>query len=326
MSTSKPPSTHKFAVLLTAEESPDLPTPVPLRPGLELRMASLEELAGDYISQWRGMIGELNWQVRNVKRLVCVNVARTQRPDTHDGEHHELTVHCRRVWYAYQLARPRFPAYGKCVHVEGHATERDGVVTLGQVGGWKEEMLLIRPWYVDLDDFPYVNDSGWPTRLVDCWRLIEGALDVSGVLPPLTDQVLDSYSSALCLGGTNHRLPYFVRAAEGVLALPRGPGEQNFVTRALPYLQNVQTAPFVASHDVEPFLREVFRLRNACVHGKDPAAEYAGRLDLVPRLEYLAETLANETTRWALRQHAFLRTKTRAQLEAEWAGNNVPPP
>ena len=98
-----------------------------------------------------------------------------------------------------------------------------------------------------------------------------------------------------------------------------------FIQRASEFLRNVPTEPLVASGDVENYLGEIYRLRSACVHAKDPATEYAGRLDLVAKLEYLSEILANATTRWALRQHAFLRTMTRAQLEATWDNNQVPP-
>jgi hypothetical protein len=62
------------------------------------------------------------------------------------------------------------------------------------------------------------------------------------------------------------------------------------------------------------------------VHGKDPAKELeeSGESELVHKYEYLAESLANATAKWAMKRHTYLRTMTRADLEAAWDAGSVP--
>ena len=336
----KTPSTHKFAVLLT-EESPQLASPIQLRDGLELRLASLTDLAGDQVKEWKDMIGRFAWDERNRKRLVCVNTARTQRPDVLDREHEALGLTCNNVWFAYQLARPAHPNYGKCVVAKGHATETTpGDIVLGVMQGCHDLHALVRPNYGDdplytelwRRQFDWLIDPGWPQRVADCWWLIDAALDSAGDFPPLTDRALDAYSVALRMNGVDHRLPYFVRSAESVLAAPRNRTRAEFIRRALLFLPNITShlyaqAANIGTADVETYVGD--QLRSDCVHGKDPASELAAQgkpIDLVAKYEFLAEALANATTQWAMREHAFLRTMTHAQLEAAWANNQVPLP
>lgn len=327
------PSTHKFAVLLT-NESVELAAPIELRPGLDLRVASVHDLAGDRTEEWRDAIGDFAWRERERQRLVCVNVAPAHRPDVLDAENEALATTCNWVWFAFQLARLVRPRYGECFVAQGHASDRSGAVTLGLMQGWHNLHTLIRPNYCGDPDYSSVTYApNWPQAVAACWGLIDGALDHAGELPVLADRAIDAYSVALRMNGVDHRLPYFVRSAESVLAVPRGGTGREFVRRALIFLPNITSEPFmqaanIAAADVERYLAEIYQLRSDCVHGKDPASELAtqGRRDLVAKYEYISEALANATTRWAMREHVFLRTMTRAGLETSWTAGSVPPP
>jgi hypothetical protein len=137
---------------------------------------------------------------------------------------------------------------------------------------------------------------------------------------------MDAYSVALRMNGVDHRLPYFVRSAESVLAIPRREGKKTFVARALKFLPTITSDPYIGAANIEEYLGDIYQLRSDCVHGKEPRAELAAQgrpIDLVAKYEYLAEALANATTRWALSEHVFMRSMTRDTLESAWDAGAV---
>jgi hypothetical protein len=240
----------------------------------------LSDLAGERVEEWKEAIGDIAWRDREEPHLVCLNTARAERPDVFDAEHDALARDCNLIWFAYQLARLRHPDYGECVIAKGHARESEAGVSLGMMQGWSQLHRLIRPNYcgdrqyieVWRQDPNWLIDPDWPERVADCWRLLDGAHDPARELPPLVDRALDAYSVALRMNGVDHRLPYFVRSAESVLAIPRGQGRATFVARALRFLPTINSDLYIGHANIAEYLGDIYQLRSDCVHGKDPAS------------------------------------------------------
>jgi hypothetical protein len=172
----------------------------------------------------------------------------------------------------------------------------------------------------------------YPRKLGDTWfepwieidRLLSG-----GSLPDILGFALRSYGKAKCEPVLDFSIPAFVRAAEGVMALPRhmgnGPG---FKDRALVLVPGLNADPYVAG-DAEKLLLELYELRNECVHGKIPFRDLRSKgvagEERAAQVEYVAETVSREALLVALRFPDQSVFATRDGLEKAWQAKTFPP-
>lgn len=318
----------KYGLLLTRERL-DLRQRRDVGVRAVLETSSLDELAVEELEQWKGWIGSLLWEEFDGERLVFLCHASSTRPEVTDGENEQLMARCRWAWYAYQLSRPNNPTYGSCFILSGQAAVSGALVKPLDVCSWQTTHSLRRPAYIKNDNYALHYDVEWPTRLASVFSLIEHALDERSELPRVCDLALTTYSEGLRGGFVDFRVPAFVRAAETVLAVPRHGGARRFAERGARFIRDAGMDPMLVGRDIEADLRNVYRLRNDCVHGKVPFRELEERDQLsdVHLFEYLAELLANRATQWALRNERFLRgLPNREALEAAWASGVSPIP
>jgi hypothetical protein len=157
--------------------------------------------------------------------------------------------------------------------------------------------------------------------------------------PLLLDFALLAYRSAWTRAILEFWIPEFVRAAEGILALPadRAPpypprtdvlrGRDLFRERALHLVPGLRQDEYVGT-DLESLLKELYVGRNDCVHGKVPFENLKERGDMgwerACQLAYVAEVLARESLLVALRHPDWNVFGSRGALESAWAAGAFP--
>lgn len=153
------------------------------------------------------------------------------------------------------------------------------------------------------------------------------ALVGQGPWLPLVSYALNSMGHASAEDQLEFRIPELVRCAETILGLGRGQGGPEFAERALAITPGLTTAPFMAGVDVAATLREVYTIRNSCVHGKLPFEELAARGDTgelrVAQLEFAAEEVARAALDLALRRPGP-HFDSRDALELAWDQGRFP--
>jgi hypothetical protein len=180
------------------------------------------------------------------------------------------------------------------------------------------------------------DDESWFSRWVEACAL----LSRPGV-PLLLGYALLAHGSAWTRLLLEFSLPEFVRAAEGVLALPwngvpvpapkkkndRIRGKELFRDRALHLVPSLRTDAYVG-RDVEALLIQLYKLRSDCLHGNLPFEQMKALGDQgeerAAKLAYLAEVLAREALLVALRHPDWSVFATRDALEAAWASGAFP--
>jgi hypothetical protein len=122
-------------------------------------------------------------------------------------------------------------------------------------------------------------------------------------------------------------IPEFVRAAEGLIALPPSTGRVLFRDRALRLAPRLRTDVYVGA-DVEGLLLKLYDLRSDCVHGKVPFHDMQARggkgEEEAAQLGYVAEVLARETLLLALRRPNWSVFRSRDQLQGAWTSGAFP--
>jgi hypothetical protein len=169
------------------------------------------------------------------------------------------------------------------------------------------------------------SNAAWARRLLDIDALLQQRLDAN--LPPILHVALRSYRSAMSRYELEFRMPELVRAAESVIALPKGTGRELFRDRAQQLASELRMDAFVGP-ELGGLLLELYDLRSACVHGKVPFLDLqkmgdAGALR-AGKLSFVAEKLARAALLVALRSDRVEAFATREDLERAWKEGTFP--
>jgi hypothetical protein len=167
------------------------------------------------------------------------------------------------------------------------------------------------------------RDQSW----FPLWVEVDELLSRRTPKPPILNYALLAYWSAWTRRLLEFSIPEFVRAAEGLIALPPRTGRVMFRDRALRLAPGLRADDYVGS-DVEGLLLRLYDLRSDCVHGKVPFHDMQARGDEgqeeAARLAYVAEVLARETLMLALRRPDWAAFSSRDELQRAWADGAFP--
>lgn len=284
---------------------------------------------------WREWIGSIEWkQLIGADALVITRIS-SETPEVMDGETQKLQAHAVTSWFPYLLAEPHPFTRGKGWILSGAcAGGTPGGRLLGVKTLAREE--LASPFYSELNE--YCDSRGnevmlrsdesnvaWAKRFVEIDAALQERLDAK--LPAILHVALRSYRSAMARRELEFRMPELVRAAEGVIALPKGTGRELFRDRAWQLAPELQTDAFVGA-ELGDLLLELYDLRSACVHGKVPFLNLqktgeAGALR-AGKLSFVAEKLARAALLAALRSDRLEVFSTREALEQVWKEKTFP--
>jgi hypothetical protein len=275
--------------------------------------------------RWESWLGEIAWKsLRETDRMVLIkSEAETTRLQTALDE----------AWTALLLCGPDAAYPCRAWKLWGRTSGLGADAPLVEVDKLQEPDQPIEPYYmhdptfVDLlhkRTYPYFVTHGRPD---DRWFLrwtSRCELLARPSRPLHINYALRAFSRAWSTPLLDFSIPDFVRAAEGVLAVPRRKkvsNEEMFATRSLHLVPGLANDELVGGRATD-LLVELYRLRNDCVHSKAPFHDMAergekGRARLA-RLTYLAEVVAREAILAALRLSDWSMFESREGLEAAW--------
>jgi hypothetical protein len=313
-----------------------LASPLRMNDKTELVPATLDTLIGkDETKHWRDWIGSVEWKQLVAAHALVVTRIPSDTPEVMDGETQKLQARAVTNWFAYLLAEPHPFTRGKAWILSGPCDSGTaggrllGVRTLA-----REE--LASPFYTERDEywasrgnnwFLRTSDSNveWAKRFVEIDAILQERLDAN--LPTILHVALRSYRSAMTRRELEFRIPDLVRAAEGVIALPKGPGRILFRDRAQQLAPDLRTDAFVGQ-DLGNLLLELYDLRSACVHGKVPFLNLQNMGDAgalrAAKLSFVAEKLARAALLVALGSDRLDVFTTREDLERAWKDRTFP--
>ncbi len=316
-------NTLKYAVLVLPSRSANDTREVQVGSNVETLVAGLADLVDrTELEHWERWVGEGRWGDLSSRTRVVVATAPTSRPEVFDPENEELKASLNPFVTALDLVGGLRRPWGTSFLFSGSARERR---VFSDARSLTQFAPRLRPFYKRRSE--YTRSFDWTQNpWLDAW-LAAAALVRQGPLQPLVTYALNSMSHAMVESELEFRIPELVRAAEVVLALPMGEGASEYAKRGIVVAPHLPKEKFLAGVNVPKLLRELFQLRNACVHGKLPFEELAAQGDAgelqVARLEFAAEEVARAALLLAL-QAPGSHFATRAALEEAWTRGSFP--
>lgn len=296
----------------------------------ETFIARLPELVDPAeLRHWKEWWGSVQWAEVEKSHRMVLTCGESSRPDVLDAENVALTDRLYSVWQALPLASPLHGSWGISWMLTGEATADRKLKSIREVSRLNE---LVRPFYKTRKSFWSKLPRGIPDPWLDRWIEIEGLLRnyaAASALPDILAIGLKAFASGLGRDDLEFRIPDLVRAAECILAIPKGPGAKVFAARAMQVAPALVNNWFASGPDLDTKLIELYQHRNDCVHGKVPFRSLLARgeagADDAARLEYLAEAIAREVLVHALRspgKHTEFHDRDR--LEDAWKAGRLP--
>jgi hypothetical protein len=284
---------------------------------------------------WGEWIGSIEWkQLVGADALVITRIP-SDTPELMDGETQQLQARAVTSWFSSLLADPHPFTRGKAWILSGPCAGLTPGGRLLDVRSLAREE-LVSPFFSELNEYwdSLGNDvmlrsdesnAAWARRFVEIDAVLQQRLDTK--LPAILHVALRSFRSAVARREMEFRIPELVRAAEGVIALPKGAGRELFRDRAQQLAPDLKTDPFVGG-ELGTLLLELYDLRSACVHGKVPFLNLqklgdAGALRAA-KLSFVSEKLARAALLVALRSNRVDVFATREGLERAWKEKTFP--
>lgn len=327
---------YKYGALVFAP--PEVP------PGSKEMYGGKETFDGDLLSlvpeaehaHWREWIGSVAWD--NIRRAGRVVISRISscRADVLNEEDRRLGNHVRNAWAAFVLTGASHSDRPAWV-ISGRAMGPSPGARLATIRSAQEQDRIVRPFFETRPRFIEIqaarigrhwaahgtHDQSW----FPLWVEIDELLARRTPRPPILGYSLLAYWSASTRRLLEFSIPEFVRAAEGLIALPPRTGRSLFRDRALSLVPNLRTDEYVGA-DADALLLKLYDLRSDCVHGKVPfhdmqALGDAGE-EMAAQLGYVAEVLARESLLLALRRPDWSVFASRDELQRAWHGGAFP--
>ncbi|PWU08790.1 MAG: hypothetical protein C5B47_04165, partial [Verrucomicrobia bacterium] len=300
--------------------------------------STVTKFAGsDKDTHWQEWLGSIEWDELGGENRCVVFLQQDYEPEVGNSKAKQKAF--GRLWWTWrasQLVRRNWPLASRAWCFNG-LLESAEPLRIRSITGCSRMPKLPDPFYCQTEGYnsalvsrsDWGEPEGWPQE----WARIDQQLvrlKNKQRLPPLVDIGLHALSSALERSLLEFRMPDFVRAAECILALPRGTGAVLFAERALRVAPHLAQHFYVGCTQLEQDLKEVYDRRSSCVHGKIPFEELkqqgAAGADRAGRLEFLAHELARSAIRYALDavdggSNVF---SSRGSLEKAWASDAMP--
>ena len=306
---------------------------------------------------WRHWLGLHAWDgfMRVERRLVLVSME-AANPDLDDSETACLRNALKVAHTALLLASPyqalTDPRYAPFL-LSGELASLDPLRLLS-VKSVRRIRRVPRPTYVSSNAFAKAQTVtvGWleeRAQWLKLWQeLTPLCMHAYSHAPPLFNLAVAAYVDAVHQEKVEFRLPGFVRAAEGILAVPPSAktsdgykvrpksGKDGYARRSLQICPGIRTHWYVGGQHIRQRLEDLHWQRSACVHGMLPfPGLYAGDVGLLGvakyaqgirdaeagagRHEYLAEIVAREAIMHVLRNPTKLAEfKDRDTLMDAW--------
>jgi len=290
-------------------------------------------------------LAELTWlsvadrvEVNGSQRLVLATTPDPAPNVSNSEKKTALQWRVHHAWRAALLVERDIPLHGQGLIFTGMCSGRanHADVRLQNISGLARESAVIRPFYAS-------RQAYWEKRLkvhtgdtiaawLATWQRFHRLLCElirSERMPRILQVALTSQEAAMSRRELEFRIPDLVRAAECILALPRGRVGKLFAERALRIAPELSSHWYFGGPQVEHDLRALYDLRSECVHGKIPFEELqqAGEAgaERAARLECLAMELARRAIVVALEDRAAHDAlRNRSALESAWACGAFP--
>lgn len=303
-----------------------------------------ETFEGDLLSlfpenehgHWREWIGSVAWD--NIRRADRVVISRmnSATPEVLDAEDEQLRGQMRNAWAAFLLTGASHSDRAAWI-ISGQASGVGGGAALTTIRSAQEQDRVVRPFYETRERYINIqaaalgshwaafgtHDQSW----FPLWVQLDELLARRTPMPPILGYSLLAYLSAWTRRLLEFSIPEFVRAAEGIIALPPRTGRALFRDRALGLAPNLRTDEYVGA-DIEELLLKLYDLRSDCVHGKVPFHDMQARggegEEEAAQLGYVAEVLSRETLLLALRRPDWSVFQGRDELQRAWTSGAFP--
>jgi hypothetical protein len=323
---------RKYGLLIFSKGLMTSGLPARLDDATTVITGDLDELVPqEQLEGWRQFIGTAEWDNLRGQSTIVFAQRSTERPEVSDRENDELHERVVRAWRSLWLIRSPIVGTSRAWTVTG-ALDREGrpltVRTLGQ------STVCFRPYYFTRPAFWQTLPRDRPPDPidVDAWASADALLRerLDSGMPVLGYVAVNSFEAALATKDLDFKIPNFVRAAESILAIPRGQGAKTFSRRAIDIAPSLQSDGYVGGPDVEQRLVDLYYRRSECVHGRIPfeplhqlGADQGA--DEAARLEYLAEYVARVALLHILsRPDKLALLADRSTAEAAWDTGQLP--
>lgn len=282
------------------------------------------------ITHWKEAHGTFAWrEVERPCRYVLASTA-SESADVSDDENEALIQRTQCARWGLFMTPPRRGLYQRPWYLSGEAVSVSPLKLLS-VRVTRYDPAIVSPFYTGrgsyAEAFPYRFAPEWIPEWQMATSSVAHAFDVG--LPPILAVGLHSFGSGLTRTSMEFRIPEFVRAAESVLGIPKGPGRELFADRAIKIAPVLTTDPYIGGSEVRARLIDLYDRRSECVHGKIPFQDLhnageAGKEE-VAKLEYLAEAVARACLRYVLEHpNTFPHFSSRSDLEIAWGNEAFP--
>lgn len=290
--------------------------------GARTFLGALPDLvAHDQLGHWREWLGSVQWEELSRRSRMVLVTEPSPSPDVDDAHNQRLATRVEYWDLGLSLVWGNTRPFAQNYVLTGAAIG----TSLRTVTNLSRLTPLVAPYYYSFPDL-WMDDDELPgSTHLERWCAAVNLLTPKPV-GPLVAHGLRSLVHAFSQPNLEFRIPAFVRAAETILALPKGTGKAEFAKRSIALI--TEPHPVLRGTNLEELGQNLFELRSECVHGKQPFSEAkkqgASADQLVARLEALAETLAQTALRVAL-SNPSPYLESRAELEKAWSEGRFPP-
>lgn len=303
--------------------------------GKETRTAKVLSLVPESEHElWRTRVGSFAWRKMEQADRVVAMRAPASGPSVLAPEDQRLCGELRNTWAAFLLSH-NDGCVAPWLVWGAAASDRHGTPLLSVKAALHLDQ-IDRPYYMERQRFQEIRGAAlhkqWAThgRHDESWfsRWIEIDSLVSRAPPLLLRYALLAHGSAWSRRSLEFSIPEFIRAAEGVIAIPKGGGMKRiFCERTLRLVPGLRADEYVGG-EIDALLPELYQLRSDCVHGKLPFETLQSRgpagKDRAAQLAYVAEVLARESVLVALRHADWAVFESRQALEDAWKVGSFP--
>lgn len=223
------PAGFKYgALVFSPPEGPSGSTPM---------FGSKETFEGDILSlfpdsehgHWREWIGSVAWEkIRRAGRVVVARIE-SRTPGVLDAENERLRNRMRSAWAAFLLTGANHSEHPAWV-ISGQAAGLAAGTGLLTIRSAQEQDRIVRPFYETRERYIEIqaaelgrqwaahgaHDQSW----FPLWLEVDELLATRTPRPPILGYALLAYWSAWTRRLLEFSIPEFVRAAEGIIALP----------------------------------------------------------------------------------------------------------
>ncbi len=305
--------------------------------GKETFVGSITSLIpANELKHWPKWIGTIAWdRLERDSRLVIVR-APAKAPAVLDDDNQRLWGKMKMCWRTFLLSDPPFNAAGESWLLSGEAAGAQAGAPLLGVRTASRVESIVRPMFATRSTFwelqadlrqQAIEQNGDSNELwFQRWMEIDSSLP--DPCPDILAYAILAHGSARTRLELEFAIPELVRAAEGVIALPKRTGASLFQKRALQLAPQLHTDRFIST-DVEELLLDLYQARSDCVHGKVPfltlRAQGEGGEERAAQLAYVAHVLAHAALWIALRFAHKEIFSSRQALELAWSNGTFPP-